>query len=188
MQSQFIKSASQPSDFPEQTLPEVCFVGRSNSGKSSLLNVLMNRKGLARTSATPGRTQLVNFFQFYGRLVFVDLPGYGYSATSDQARRNWRVLVESYLNRDIVRYVLFLLDIRRDLESEDRQILDYIGKTHKIVVVATKSDKLSHTQVSANKKKLEEQLKYLDVVNVFVVSAKRNQTIESLRDFILEGL
>jgi GTP-binding protein len=122
----------------------VAFAGRSNVGKSSLLNRLAGRRALARVSKTPGRTQQINFFEVGGRVVFVDLPGYGYARVPRAVQAGWRVLVEHYLGtRQALRAVVVIVDVRRGVEVEERQLLDYLA-THDlpVILVATKVDKL----------------------------------------------
>ena len=109
--AEFIKSAVKPGDFPKERLPEVAFVGRSNVGKSSLINALVGRKGLAKTSSTPGRTQLVNFFRINHKLTFVDLPGYGYAKVAVSVRREWGPMIEGYLkNRENLKGIIFIME------------------------------------------------------------------------------
>lgn len=147
-QTEFIKSAVKPKDYPEITLPEVAFVGRSNVGKSSLINVLVNRKSLVRTSSTPGRTQLINFFDVNGRLVLVDLPGYGYAKAPPELRKQWQPMIETYLaQRENLRAVVLILDIRRIPTDGDLQMLRWLD-TYGIppIIVATKCDKLSKNE------------------------------------------
>jgi GTP-binding protein len=146
--AEFVTSAARPQQFPTGDLPEVAFVGRSNVGKSSLLNVITGRRSLARTSSTPGMTRLINFFRINGSLHFVDLPGYGYARVSKTEREAWVRLIESYLTtRPQLRLVVALSDIRHETPAADRDLfawLDSIQRT--FVVVLTKYDKLSAAQ------------------------------------------
>jgi len=186
IQSDFIKSAADPKDFPKTSIPEVCFVGRSNCGKSSLLNALLNRKNLARKSATPGRTQLVNFFSWEDSTVIVDLPGYGYSATSDQVRKNWQLLVESYLERSQIRHVLFLMDGRRDLNDEDIEILKFLNKRHSTIFALTKTDKMNRSEIHLMARKVEKECSEsgIELVDVFPTSSQKKNGIKELRERI----
>jgi GTP-binding protein len=136
---------------PETTLPEVAFAGRSNVGKSSLLNRLIRRKAFARVSNTPGRTREINFFEVNGQFVLADLPGYGYARISKERRAEWRPLIESYLRRSVnLRGVVQLLDARRDPSDEDLQMLDFLAEVGVPTIVAiTKVDKLSSRAVEA---------------------------------------
>ena len=129
---------------PDPDLPEIAFAGRSNVGKSSLLNRLIHRKKFARVSNTPGRTREVNFFKVNGQFVLVDLPGYGYARISKEKRAEWKPLIESYLRRSPqLRGIVHLLDVRHDPTNDDRQMLDFLGEIGiPTIVVLTKIDKL----------------------------------------------
>lgn len=141
----FVGAASEPGRFPAPSHPEVAFAGRSNVGKSSAINRLVSRRGLARTSSTPGRTQQLNFFDINDRLVLVDLPGYGYAKVSHAARDAWRPLVESYLGtRGVLAGVILIVDVRRGLEEEEDQLLEFLAALAiPALVIATKIDKLN---------------------------------------------
>jgi GTP-binding protein len=140
----FVGAATEPGRFPAPSHPEVAFAGRSNVGKSSAINRLVGRRGLARTSSTPGRTQQLNFFGIDDKLVLVDLPGYGYAKVSKAARDAWRPLVESYLGaRGALAGVVLIVDVRRGLEEEEHQLLDFLATIRvPVLVLATKIDKL----------------------------------------------
>jgi GTP-binding protein len=147
-QTEFIKSAVKPKDYPPPDFPEVAFVGRSNVGKSSLINVLANRKALVRTSSTPGRTQLINFFLINNALNLVDLPGYGFAKAPPDVRKQWGPMIETYLaNRDNLKAVVLILDIRRVPSDGDLQMLRWL-ETYNIppIIVLTKCDKLSKVE------------------------------------------
>ena len=130
---------------PESPLPEVAFAGRSNVGKSSLLNSLVRRKSFARVSRTPGRTREINFFRINNGFVLVDLPGYGYARVSKEKKAEWRPLIESYLRRTTqLKGIVLLLDIRREPSEDDRAMLDFLAEVEVPTIVAlTKTDKLS---------------------------------------------
>src|ERR1700704_3190474 len=130
---------------PESSLPEVAFAGRSNVGKSSLLNALVRRKSFARVSRTPGRTREINFFRVNNTFVLVDLPGYGYARISKAKKAEWRPMIESYLRRTTqLRGIVLLLDIRREPSDDDRAMLDFLAEVEVPTIVAlTKTDKLS---------------------------------------------
>lgn len=140
----FLKSATSPGNYPPAELPEVAFVGRSNVGKSSLINVLVNRRSLVRTSSTPGRTQLINFFDINGRFLLVDLPGYGFARVPLKVKKTWGPMVRTYLeSRGNLKAVVFLLDIRRDPRPEDLQLLDWLEEYGiPTIPVVTKVDKV----------------------------------------------
>jgi GTP-binding protein len=130
---------------PDSPLPEVAFAGRSNVGKSSLLNALVRRKSFARVSRTPGRTREINFFRVNNNFVLVDLPGYGYARISKEKKAEWRPMIESYLRRTTqLRGIVLLLDIRREPSEDDRAMLDFLAEVEVPTIVAlTKIDKLS---------------------------------------------
>ncbi|MGB6946898.1 MAG: ribosome biogenesis GTP-binding protein YihA/YsxC [Bryobacteraceae bacterium] len=144
MDAQFVTSAARPEQFPAETLPEIAFLGRSNVGKSSLLNCLTGQKGLAFTSATPGCTQLVNFYRIDGQFHFVDLPGYGYARVPAGIVGQWKQLIEQYLlHRQSLQLCFLILDARRgwmDKDLELKQWLEFHNRRY--IVIATKTDKL----------------------------------------------
>ncbi|SDT86036.1 ribosome biogenesis GTP-binding protein YihA/YsxC [Desulfobacula phenolica] len=144
---QFVKSAVKPSQYPEYDFPEIAFAGRSNVGKSSLINTLIQRKNMVKTSSKPGCTQLINFFMINEILSFVDLPGYGYAKVSKKIQAQWQPMVELYLShRQNLLGLILLIDIRRDPQKEEFDMMDWL-ETHDIpyLVILTKSDKLSKT-------------------------------------------
>jgi len=140
----FVASSAKPDQFPSDGLPEIAFLGRSNVGKSSLINALTGRKGLAFTSNTPGRTQTINFYRINDAAYFVDLPGYGYARAPKELTRQWQGLTESYLlNRPTLELSFLILDARRgwmDLDLELRQWLEFHNRRYQVIV--TKTDKL----------------------------------------------
>ncbi|MBN2397432.1 MAG: YihA family ribosome biogenesis GTP-binding protein [Deltaproteobacteria bacterium] len=158
--AEFITSAVKPSQFPDPLLPEVAFVGRSNVGKSSLINTLVNRKNLAKTSNTPGRTQLVNFFEINGALSFVDLPGYGYARVPASVKKGWQVMVEQYLEgRESLRLVILILDIRRVPSEHDGMLIEWLrSRQINVAFVLTKADKFSRSRMIAARRKIGEHL------------------------------
>ena len=144
LSAEFIKSAAAPADYPRGGLPEIAFCGRSNVGKSSLINTLLTRRRLAQTSKTPGKTRTLNFFLINEAFFFVDLPGYGYAKTGRSLKESWGKMVETYLSsRSVLRAAVLLIDIRHSPTRLDRQMkewLDYYG--HPVLVAATKEDKI----------------------------------------------
>lgn len=146
-QVEFIKSAVKKNQYPEYDFPEIAFAGRSNVGKSSLINTLIQRKGMVKTSSKPGCTQLINFFLVNEMLSFVDLPGYGYAKVSKKIRAQWRPMVEMYLgSRENLLGLILLIDIRRDPGTEEFEMMEWLEKNEMpYLVVLTKADKLSKT-------------------------------------------
>src|SRR5437899_5036054 len=140
----FVASAVSPAQYPRQPLPEVAFAGRSNVGKSSLINTLVHRKNLVKTSATPGKTRAINFFLVNQRFLLVDLPGYGYARVPREIQASWRPMVETYLQRrDTLRAVVHIVDLRHAPTEQDQQLHEWLQHQGvMIVVVATKADKI----------------------------------------------
>ena len=146
--SEFITSAVKPSQYPQTGLPEIAFAGRSNVGKSSLINRLINRKRLVKTSSTPGRTQLVNFFMINSSLVFVDLPGYGYAKVPKSVKKTWGPMIETYLStRETLKGVVLIMDLRRIPGLEELNFINWLNHYDiPTILVLTKADKLSKTK------------------------------------------
>ncbi|HEX8945303.1 MAG TPA: ribosome biogenesis GTP-binding protein YihA/YsxC [Gemmatimonadaceae bacterium] len=166
---------------PDAVLPEVAFAGRSNVGKSSLLNRLVHRKKFARVSNTPGRTREINFFKVNDAFVFVDLPGYGYARVSKEKRAEWRPLIESYLRRSAqLRGIVQLLDVRHDPTNDDRTMLDFLSEIGvPTIVVLTKIDKL--TAAERRKRLAELPLRLgLDTEQVIAFSAATGEGRDEL--------
>jgi len=166
---------------PTTTLPEIAFAGRSNVGKSSLLNSLVRRKAFARVSRTPGRTREINFFEVNGRFVLVDLPGYGYAQVSKSRRAEWRPLIEGYLRgSERLRGVVQLLDVRRDPSPDDLQMLDFLGELGAPTIIAiTKVDKLGSRAAAERIQAMTESLG-LDADQVIPFSAQTGQGRDDL--------
>ena len=158
--AEFLLSASTTRQFPAATLPEIAFAGRSNVGKSTLINSLLNRKKLVKTSATPGKTQLINFFKVNDKFYFVDLPGYGYAKVPESVRRKWQNLVEAYLSeRKTLRNVVLIVDSRHNPTIQDRQLLEWLKYFQRpSLIVASKIDKLKRGQVKNYLQKIKNNL------------------------------
>jgi GTP-binding protein len=151
VQCDFVTGAGDPAGFPPPALPEVAFMGRSNVGKSSLLNALLGRRNLARTGSTPGRTRQVNFYRVNGACLFVDLPGYGFARVSRSMRESWRRLVEAYFRRRAPSLAILLVDARHPLTEMDRELIEWLqAQQMPFLVAATKSDKLSRNELQRN--------------------------------------
>jgi GTP-binding protein len=146
--AEFVTSATKPSQYPPEGLPEIAFAGRSNVGKSSLINILVNRKRLVKTSSTPGRTQLINFFDINDDFTFVDLPGYGYARVPASVKKKWGPMIETYLSgRDTLKGVVVILDIRRTPREEEHNLIDWLEHySIPSILILTKADKLSKTK------------------------------------------
>ncbi|MDF2723798.1 MAG: YihA family ribosome biosis GTP-binding protein [Paenibacillus sp.] len=159
-QAEFIISAVGPAQYPEDELPEIALAGRSNVGKSSLINKLIQRKNLARTSSQPGKTQTLNFYSINERLYFVDLPGYGYAKVSMSQRQEWGKFIEAYLlNRQKLRLVLLLVDIRHPPSRDDMAMYDWLSHYDiPICIVATKADKVPRSRWQKHLKQVKETL------------------------------
>jgi GTP-binding protein len=154
--AEFIKSAVRPDQYPKTGLPEIAFAGRSNVGKSSLINTLLGRKKLVQISSTPGKTRLINFFTVNGKLSIVDLPGYGFAKVSRTEQETWGPMMETYLReRESLRLVVSILDVRHDPTQQDRDLIEWLrhyGRNH--LIVLTKSDKLSRGRALQRRKQI----------------------------------
>lgn len=186
--AEFIKSGFNPSHWPEDGRPEIAFLGRSNVGKSSLLNSLLQRRGLARTSNTPGRTQAVNFFLVNGGFYFVDLPGYGYAKVSKSMRSSWGEMAESYLGkRDQLVLSIQLVDSRHKPSELDLQLNNWLVHNKKPhIVVATKADKLSSNQLRNQTKLIEKALPNSTVVPYSSETGKGREPLLAMIDGVLK--
>ena len=146
--AEFVTAATDRSGWPAERLPEVAFLGRSNVGKSSLLNCLVNRRALARTSSTPGRTRQINFFRVNQKWIFADLPGFGYAKVSLETRKSWQAMVEGYLaGCQALKAAVLILDLRRPPGDEERDLLGWLSaRGLPFLLVATKTDKLGKNE------------------------------------------
>ena len=177
------------SKLPENTLPEIAFAGKSNVGKSSLINALMNRKSLARTSAQPGKTQTINFYNINQALYYVDLPGYGYAKVSQAEKAKWGKMIENYLHKSkMLRCVFLLLDIRHEPSANDKLMYEWIvSQGFRPVIIATKLDKINRSQVKKQVKLLRDGLGLTTEDLVFPFSALSKQGREEIWEYI-EGI
>ena len=172
--AQFVKSAVWPPQYPPAIMPEIAFVGRSNVGKSSLMNTIVGRKNLAKTSNTPGRTQLINFFTINEKISFVDLPGYGFAKVPRSVKKDWGDMMEVYLReRQSLCLVIFIMDIRRDPNADDLSLRDWLDHYRiPYLYVLTKSDKLSNNQAIARRRAIEKMLQLSSEKKTILFSAK----------------
>ncbi|MBE5868714.1 MAG: YihA family ribosome biogenesis GTP-binding protein [Lachnospiraceae bacterium] len=170
------------SRLPENQHPEVAFAGKSNVGKSSLINALMNRKALARTSAQPGKTQTINFYHVNDEIYFVDLPGYGYAKTSEETKAKWGKMIENYLHKaKQLRAVFLLIDIRHEPSGNDRIMYDWIlQQGYDPIIIATKLDKINRSQVQKQIKLIKETLKAKKDTVVIPFSSETKQGREEI--------
>ncbi len=184
--AEFVTSATKPSEYPPAQLPEIAFAGRSNVGKSSLINTLVNRKRLVKTSSTPGRTQLINFFDINRQMGFVDLPGYGYAKVPLSVRKKWGPMIETYLSgRETLRGVVVIMDIRRTPRQEELNLLGWLGHySINGMVVLTKTDKLSKNRVSQQHSHIARALE-MDKKDIILFSAKSRRGRDALWQAIL---
>jgi GTP-binding protein len=182
LSAEFVLSAKESAHYPPPVMPEIAFAGRSNVGKSSLINALLNRKKLARTSNTPGRTQEINFFRVNDRFGFIDLPGYGYAKVPESIRKRWGPMVETYLReRHTLRLVVLILDVRRDPSDEDLQLIDWM-RCYQIpfLIVLTKTDKVSNNEFSDRRRRIVEKIGLPAETPFIPFSAKTGTGKESL--------
>ena len=185
--SDFVKSASKPSQYPPTSHPEFFFAGKSNSGKSSMLNAICNRKKLAITSKTPGRTQLINFFLINDCISFVDIPGYGYANTSKKISAAWNDMILNYLasKRNIVS-MFMAVDIRRGIEELDKKMINLTSSYNiNINIIITKSDKVSKVKRIEAKREIENELtNFKNVKNIHIFSSKSKEGIKDILEII----
>lgn len=171
---------------PDNQMPEVAFAGKSNVGKSSLINGLLNRKSLARTSQEPGKTQTINFYNVNKELYFVDLPGYGFAKVSKEVQQKWGTMIENYLKTSKqLKAVMLLIDIRHEPSANDRNMYEWIVYNgYKPVIIATKLDKINRSQKDKHIKMIRQGLNVLPDTVILPFSAKTKQGREEILDFI----
>lgn len=165
------------SKLPDNTKPEFAFAGKSNVGKSSLINALMNRKAYARTSSQPGKTQTINFYNINDALYYVDLPGYGYAKVAQEVKAKWGKMIENYLHQSpMLKRVFLLIDIRHDPSVNDKTMYDWIVYNgYQPVIIATKLDKINRSQVQKHMKMVRQGLGIGQEVTVIPFSAETKQ-------------
>ena len=187
--AEFITSAVKKSQYPPEVLPEIAFAGRSNVGKSSLINTLVNRKRLVKTSSTPGRTQLINFFDINQNLTFVDLPGYGYARVPAAIRKKWGPMIETYLStRQTLKGVVIIMDIRRLPREEEQNLIHWLAHySIASILVLTKTDKLSKTKLIKQQAAIVKSLAVAKE-DVILFSAKTRRGKDAVWDGILSLL
>ncbi|CUO93624.1 YihA family ribosome biogenesis GTP-binding protein [Clostridium sp. NSJ-49] len=188
--SEFITSAVKRNQYPVDVRPEVAFVGRSNVGKSSIINALTNRRKLAKVSQTPGKTRLINFFLINDEMYLVDLPGYGYAKVSKKEKESWGKTIETYLmEREQLKKVVLLVDSRHKPTADDILMHEWIKHFgYKVIVIATKSDKLSNNEIGKSKKLIKETLKLGPEDEFYLFSSVKKNGKEELIDNIFGDL
>ena len=181
-------SATNKSNYPQDDIPEVALAGRSNVGKSSFINTMLNRKNLARTSGKPGKTQLLNFFNIDDKLRFVDVPGYGYARVSKKEREKWGKMIEEYLTtRENLRAVVSLVDLRHEPSADDVQMYEFL-KYYEIpvILVATKADKIPRGKWNKHESMIKKKLDF-DKSDTFIIFSSVNKTgVEEAWDAIFD--
>ena len=183
-------SATNKSHYPQDDIPEVALAGRSNVGKSSFINTMLNRKNLARTSGKPGKTQLLNFFNIDDKLRFVDVPGYGYARVSKKEREKWGKMIEEYLtSRENLRAVVSLVDLRHEPSADDVQMYEFL-KYYEIpvILVATKADKIPRGKWNKHESMIKKKLDF-DKTDTFIIFSSVNKTgVEEAWDAIFDHI
>ncbi|TYB34352.1 MAG: YihA family ribosome biogenesis GTP-binding protein [Flexistipes sinusarabici] len=181
MNAEFITSAADKGGFPETDLPEIAFIGRSNVGKSSMINALLGRKKLVKVGNTPGKTRLINFFNIEDKYIFVDLPGYGYAKTSKTERKKWGRLIESYLKtRNQLKACVLIIDIRRIPSGDDFLMIEWLSENEiPIILTATKTDKVSRNKLEKHISTIAETLS-VTANAVLPFSATRKDGVEAV--------
>ncbi|MCT8978192.1 ribosome biogenesis GTP-binding protein YihA/YsxC [Clostridium sp. CX1] len=189
-QAEFITSAVVRTQYPEDGRAEIAFVGRSNVGKSSLINTLTNRRKLVKVSGTPGKTRLVNFFLINNEFYFVDLPGYGYAKVSKTEKESWGKVIETYLvQREQLKKIVLLVDCRHKPSADDITMYKWIKYyNYDTIVVATKIDKLTRTELQKNLRLIKDTLELKDNDQLLTFSSLKKQGKEELLEVIQETL
>lgn len=174
------------STLPENDKPEIAFAGKSNVGKSSLINALMNRKSFARTSATPGKTQTINFYNINDEMYLVDLPGYGYAKVSESEKAKWGKMIERYLNNSKQLQAVFLLiDIRHEPSANDKMMYNWIVEMgYNPIIIATKLDKLKRSQIDKHIKMIKQGLNLIPGTIVIPFSAETKQGRDAIWELV----
>lgn len=189
-QAEFVRSAAKPGDFPRDRLPQVVFAGRSNVGKSSVINRLLNRKNLARVGSAPGKTTHINYFLIDKRLYLVDLPGYGYAKVSQQERARWAKLIEAWFaDTALMSCGVLIVDARHKPTADDKVMSDFFQAAGKpYAVVANKLDKLKKSELEGNIQRVRDTLELSGRVPVIPFSAERGDGRQQLLDLIFEHM
>lgn len=182
----FVKSAHTIEDYPYNNLPEIAFAGRSNVGKSSMINTILNRKGLARTSSKPGHTRSINFFDIDNKFYLVDLPGYGFAKVSEEEKEKWQSLINDYLHyRENLKGIVMIVDARHKPTGQDKMMLNWIREFRiPKIISATKADKLSNNEKAKQKKVINNTLGLTEEERFTFFSAKTAEGKKQIFSFI----
>lgn len=185
--AEFVISAVNKAQYPGDGRPEIAFVGRSNVGKSTLINTLTNRRKLVKVSSTPGKTRLINFFLINDNMYFVDLPGYGYAKVSKKEKENWGYIMEQYLvERDQLKKIVLLVDSRHKPTGDDINMYNWIKHyNYEVLVVGTKLDKLKRNDINKNKKIIRDTLKMDKDDKILLISSLNKEGKEEVLEQIL---
>ena len=185
--AKFIKSASKKDEFIVDELPQIAIVGRSNVGKSSLINLLTNNSKMAKTSSTPGRTRLVNYFNINNQFYLVDLPGYGYHKASKSIANAWDAVMNDYfVDNEKLKLVFVLLDCRIEPTKLDKQMLDYLAENEiPAIIIMTKTDKISRSELFLNMSKISKEIRFNKDL-IIATSALKKQGVERVEKLLDE--
>jgi GTP-binding protein len=180
-------SAVKKEQYPDDGLPQIAFVGRSNVGKSSSINTLLNRKKIARVSQTPGKTRTINFYKINSEFYFVDLPGYGYAKLSKEEKSSWgKVMEEYFINSKNLIHVFILVDIRHEPKEDDVLMLDFVRHYGiPVSIIATKSDKVTRNDAAISKRTIKSKMK-LEGERILPISALKKTGVEEIWNHVLE--
>ena len=193
MNSSYITSAQKANQLPTFESDEIAFIGKSNCGKSSLLNSIFERKNLAKSSSTPGRTQMINFFSLSSNkdqvLIFADLPGYGFNVASKSVKKHWNDLMNAYISRNTIKEFICILDCRRDMDDFETEYWKYLSDILPIIVAVTKTDKISQSQVRSKLTKLQSSLESnkIHFKKIFPISNLKKSGVQELRGYLLKS-
>lgn len=189
-QSEYILSAAWESQWPDESLPEICLAGRSNVGKSSFINTMCQRKKLAKVSATPGKTRTLNFFEINHELRFVDVPGYGYAKVNDQIKEQFGEMMETYISkRPNLKAMILIVDLRHTPTADDVLMYEFVKHYDlPVIVIATKEDKVKRSEIKKNENKIKEKLKFHNDDIFIRFSSLKKLNVDRTWDAILEKL
>jgi len=186
--AKYMLSAAWQSQWPEESVPEICLAGRSNVGKSSFINTMVNQVGLAKISSTPGKTRTLNFYNINDELRFVDVPGYGYAKVNANIRKSFGEMVETYIsNRRTLKGMILIVDLRHTPTDDDLMMYNYMKYYgYKVIVIATKEDKVKRNDLKKNEKKIKEKLNFVETDTFIRFSSLKKIGIESVWEAIVD--